>query len=280
MKRLLGRSASPKTVVVAMVVFLATGCATGQSVPSGAVSPASPVGGPTLTPTVRPSQSDSATRPSASPSSTSMPLPWTEASLKEDWPGPVRPEPAGGAIVVMLQENADEVIPDPLGDAGSAAYPWVDIRELQGGAARIIIELAAGPPLVAPVEQWIAYGVVVDDDRDGIADRRIGMDNIPGGAPGEFGGQRQWITDLHTGTTLTRSNPEGLGASHFEAYYPGSAPYTPTGAMLGFGGECPSGCDKPGLVGPFYVWASVIVDGRVVATDSAPDDGWLQEPDP
>ena len=26
---------------------------------------------------------------------------------------------------------------------------------------------------------------------------------------------------------------------------------------------------------PFYVWASVIKDGRVVATDYAPDVGWL-----
>ena len=26
---------------------------------------------------------------------------------------------------------------------------------------------------------------------------------------------------------------------------------------------------------PFYAWASVIVDGRVVATDYAPDAGWL-----
>ena len=26
---------------------------------------------------------------------------------------------------------------------------------------------------------------------------------------------------------------------------------------------------------PFYTWASVIVNGRVVATDYAPDSGWL-----
>ena len=26
---------------------------------------------------------------------------------------------------------------------------------------------------------------------------------------------------------------------------------------------------------PLYAWASVIVDGRVVATDYAPDTGWL-----
>ena len=33
----------------------------------------------------------------------------------------------------------------------------------------------------------------------------------------------------------------------------------------------------PGLVDPFYVWASVIENGRVVATDYAPDVGWLLE---
>src|SRR5687767_9262618 len=30
-----------------------------------------------------------------------------------------------------------------------------------------------------------------------------------------------------------------------------------------------------GVPGRFYVWASVIEDGRVVATDYAPDIGWL-----
>ena len=101
---------------------------------------------------------------------------------------------------MALQEEADEVIPDPLDDTGSAAHPWVDIRELQGGGARIIIELGPLPPLVAPSDRWIAYGVVVDDDRDGIADRRFGIDNIPGTAPGNWD-HRGWITDLHTGRT-------------------------------------------------------------------------------
>ena len=40
-------------------------------------------------------------------------------------------------------------------------------------------------------------------------------------------------------------------------------------------GMLPSGRD-PGLVDPFfYVWASVIENGRVAATDYAPDVGWL-----
>ena len=223
-----------------------------------------------------PSPSKSAA-PSASPTPSPTPtaILWTEASLKEDWPGPVRTESTGGADVVLLQEEADEVIPDTVGDSGSAAHPWVDITQLQGGGARLIIELGSDPPHVAPADQWIAYGIVVDDDRDGIADRRFGIDNIPG----PVGWHRKWITDLHTGRTL-EITPETAGENWFESWYAGSAPYTPTGAMLGFGGEFPGGGGDPGLVAPFYVWASVIEDGRVVATDYAPDAGWLLEPNP
>ncbi len=280
MKRLFGRSASPSAAVVAMVVFLATACATGQGAPSGAASPTSPVGEPTLTPTVRPSQSDAASGPSARPSATSTPLLWTEASLKEDWPAPVRTEPAGGAILVPLQDEADEVIPDPLGDTGSAAHPWVDIKELQGGGARIIIDLASNvPPLVPPNKQWIAYGVVVDDDRDGIPDRRFGIDNIPATAPGKDQ-HRAWITDLHTGRTVSAVGPGygSVGDTYFDTFFPGE--WTGIGVRLGFGADLTGGGRIPGLVDPFYVWASVIEDGRVVATDHAPDDGWLVEPDP
>jgi hypothetical protein len=238
------------------------------------------VGGPTATPESRASSSAPAVPdPTATLQPTDVPLLWTQASLKRDWPGPVRPEPGGRAIVVLLQEGGDEVIPDPVGDSGSSAHPWADIRELQGGGARIIIELRGLPPRVAPTEQWIAYGVVVDDDHDGIADRRIGMENIPGNEPGSEPGRRSWVTDLHTGRTLTDTEgAEGLGASYFEAFYPGSAPYTATGAMLGFGADLTNGGSRPGLVDPFYVWASVIEGGRVVATDYAPDTGWLLEP--
>ena len=88
---------------------------------------------------------------------------------------------------------------DPLGDTGSDCYPWVDIRELR--RRPVILELASNqPPLVDPTEQWIAYGVVFDDDRDGVPDRRYGMDNMPvdakGGRP-----HRVWVTDLHSGRT-------------------------------------------------------------------------------
>ncbi len=65
----------------------------------------SAVGGPSPTPSADPSESaqvgPSAT-PTATPSPTPTPILWTEASLKEDWPAPVRTEPAGGAILVPI----------------------------------------------------------------------------------------------------------------------------------------------------------------------------------
>ena len=65
----------------------------------------SAVSGPSPTPSADPSQpgivGPSAT-PTATPSPTPTPLLWTEASLTEDWPAPVRPEPAGGAILVPI----------------------------------------------------------------------------------------------------------------------------------------------------------------------------------
>ena len=42
-----------------------------------------------------------------------------------------------------------------------------------------------------------------------------------------------------------------------------------------FGGAATSVGLVGGLPERFYAWASVIQDGRVVATDCAPDVGWL-----
>ena len=39
------------------------------------------------------------------PSGPAGPLAWTQASLDEDWPAPVRPEPAGGASVIPVEDG-------------------------------------------------------------------------------------------------------------------------------------------------------------------------------
>jgi hypothetical protein len=218
-----------------------------------------PTTSPTLAPTVRPTP-------------TLRLLTWTQASLDEDWPAPVRSEPDGGAVVRPIPAKP---YPDPLGDTGSAVHPWVDIMEVPGGRSDIDIDLASNtPPLVPPTELWIAYGVVVDDDRDGIPDRRFGIDNIPATAPGA-GQHRAWITDLHTGRTVAAVGPGYgyVGETLFDTFFPGE--WSGIGARLNFGADTAGGGFHGGLVAPFYAWASVIVDGRVVATDYAPDVGWL-----
>jgi hypothetical protein len=211
-------------------------------------------------------------RATPSPSPTAALIVWNPASLNEDWPAPVRPEPDGGAIVLPIKAAP---LQDSLGDVASDNYPWVDIREVQGGGTQVFIDLASNtPPLVPPTGQWIAYGVVVDDDRDGIADRRFGIDNIPTTAPGERE-HRAWITDLDTGRTVAAVGPPygHVGGTYWDTFFPGEWPGI--GARLGFGGDIAGGGSRPGLVDPFYAWASVIVDGHVVATDYAPDEGWL-----
>jgi hypothetical protein len=207
------------------------------------------------------------------PSGPAGPLAWTPARLDEDWPAPVRPEPAGGAIVVPLQENADGV-PDPLGDTGSSVLPWVDIREVRGGRLKVIFDLVSSmPPSVDPTEQWIAYGVVVDDDRDGVPDWRYGIDNMPVDGTGDRD-HRAWLTNLHTGRTESAPGGpyDGVGDTLRDTYFYGGYWGGPT---LIFGGNVTGGGTKGGVPGAFYAWAAVIENGRVVATDYAPDVGWL-----
>jgi hypothetical protein len=237
----------------------------------------SAVGGPSPTPSASPSPAavvaPSAT-PMATPSPTPTPLLWTEASLTEGWPGPVRAEPAGGAILVPIlvkhETSSDRWTLgrhiDPSGDTGSDEFPWVDIQEVGVSTYNVTFTLPEFPPDVAPTEQWIAYGVVFDDDRDGVPDRRVGKDNTPE-TMASWNENRVWITDLHTGRTVVQEG-DYVGEVYVGAYFHG---------RFSFGHDTPSeGMKGTSLVNrPLYLWASVIQDGRVVATDYAPDVGWL-----
>jgi hypothetical protein len=256
-------------------------------------------------PTIHPSISSSqavvgpTATPTATPAPTPIPVPWTMTSLEEDWPVPVRPEPAGSPILRPLLLN---IVPvdaesccklvelgrafDLANDTGSDVISWVDIDVLSlCGRSCLELWLPGPPPNVDPTEQWIAYGLVVDDDGDGVADRRIGVDNIPltAGKPREH---RTWITDLHTGLTVTAiGDSYGLGDFTFEGTrYPGVTTERPNegpscpgdSALFHFaGGDLTGGGTFSRLPERFYAWASVIVAGRVLATDYAPDAGWL-----
>jgi hypothetical protein len=238
---------------------------------------------PSPTPTVRPTPSDCAVA-SHDPSEPIGPLGWTQASLTQDWPAPVRPEPAGGASVLPMPPTYI----DPSGDTGPDFLPCVDIRDLTVGVicghcgtfGMGFTLVSNQPPDVDPSKVWIAYGVVLDDDRDGVPDWRYGIDNAPRTAGDEQGHHRAWRTNLHTGRTESAPGSEDgmIGDTFFGTSYPAGA----SGADARFRFSYNIAVAGKGMVSgglelnmPLYAWASVIVDGRVVATDYAPDAGWL-----
>jgi hypothetical protein len=285
------------TTLLAAAAFLLVGgaLAVGSGVlrlPSVVPPPPAPsfgvvaTGSPDTTSASPSSQANSSPEPSLTPA----PIVWTQASLQEDWPAPVRPEPAGGASVQPMPLT----YLDPIGDTGSDTDPWVDLRGVMADTSRVDLKLlSSDPPVVNPTERWIAYGVVTDDDRDGVPDWRFGIDNT---TPASFGPpNRVWRTNLHTGQTFANplgdtSVPVPLNGSDNLDQYALKAGY-PSGSdpSFRFGGALeiavpdnepmPSGGRKLAwgheLDMPFYTWASVIVNGRVVATDFAPDAGWL-----
>lgn len=260
------------------------------------------VAGPSATPVASPGQSHAAVViPSGTPSTTpsATPIAWSAARLAEDWPAPVRLEPAGGAPLVPIFLSGDQrggLFDDPTGDTGSPTYPWVDIHSVGFGRNTSVLIWVPAAPGVNPTDQWIAYGVVVDDNGDGIADRRFGMDNIPGTTT-DWRRHRAWITDLHTGRTVSSVRnavdytvlPDGtiltamVGDTFFGAVFPfgradaSTSPGCLAGAEVEFGGgDTTGGGSSSGMMPKrYYAWASVIVDGRVAATDYAPDAGWL-----
>jgi hypothetical protein len=247
-----------------------------------------PESSPTPMPTVRPNTSDCAVPP-GDPSEPIGPLAWTPESLNEDWPAPVRPEPAGGRSVQPMPLT----YLDLMGDNGSDAYPCVDIRGVMADTSEVNLELVSKPPPwscsesrvcvgVDPTAQWIAYGVVTDEDGDGVPDWRYGIDNMPADAAESGPPRRGWRTNLHTGQTEAgpeHGDPVWLNGGGFKSGLPPeSAGFWPDAIFL-FGGAFDTTQGSQGwgfeLDMPFYTWASVIVNGRVVATDYAPDAGWL-----
>ena len=119
---------------------------------------------------------------------------------------------------------------------------------------------------------------------DGVPDWRYGIDNMPADAAEKGPPRRGWRTNLHTGQT--EAGPEhgdppwcvDTAAASGPGFRPRVSGFGPD-AGFRFGGaiETTQGSQGWGfeLDMPFYTWASVIVNGRVVATDYAPDSGWL-----
>jgi hypothetical protein len=231
-------------------------------------APLEPSGGSaTPAPSLAPTPSTTPSLRSASP---------TASQASEGWPGAVRPEPPGGAPDVELVGPVDErfIFTDSVGEPEPSSST-IDIATLElqmtapgaddrGAAMRVrMMDPLTGIP--DPAEQWIAFGVVIDDDADGIGDFRIGMDNAPGDR------HREWVTDLSTGETFVNPGP-GYGSSAFGTFFD-------TFYQDGFGEDDPLILFYPPGQGPgvrFYAWASIIRPDAEPVTDFAPNAGWVQ----
>ena len=168
---------------------------------------------------------------------------------------------------------------DPVGDVTGEGVAWVDITEVglgPGGVTAFSLTLAddVPRPQADPADRWIAFGVVRDTNGDGVADVRIGIDNLP------VSEHRAWHTDLASGETMSAVGPPygWVGPARrigLDSYYPGEGDRSGNRASLRYSITFDE--RTRGRAYPFYAWASMIEDGRVVATDYAPDAGWLEE---
>jgi hypothetical protein len=234
------------------------------------------------------------TRPDVGSSPPPRPSPAT-------WSGPLRA--GAGDMPVLTMAEVEESggwtssgwsMPDQR-DAAVPGVDIVDVRWSPDGQLYWWIELAGRPPRAEnldPAETIIEYGVVLDTNRDRVADYQFGINN-DAPVPGDF---RIWITDLATGET-----DEQVGAPYghpVEFSHPDeqandsiNGEARPPTMVFTFLGGGPRGArlvgppDEAGEVRPsnewqFYVWATVTERGEVVAWDYGPDSGWLTVPSP
>lgn len=242
---------------------------------------------PEPTPTVAPTSTPTATPAPTEPPPTSTPTPalitWNSQSALGDWPAPLRVELPGSGVEAAERVNSQwRVYNDAEGDTTPDDISEVDLSGVHIGLGCVAgrpqlrcIELALlgqlEDPLPDPEVAWYGFGIVLDVDSDGVPDYRYGVDNFntglgpcngPLGGPCETMPGRVWRADLHTGEVQVIAVPQATDDTLF--------------------GEFPTS-DFPvavfhlkGLSGLFYGWSSLIADGRVVATDYAPNVGWLE----
>jgi hypothetical protein len=196
------------------------------------------------------------------------------------WEGPVRTVAGPMQTVLMTAVSGTEGEGQWFGypDGEDAAGPFVDITEIEHngrGQRYWRLLLATAPPKAVdldPSRTVISYGLTFDRDADGVADHVVGISNdMP--TPGEY---RVWVTDLETGTTEEQLGPPygfPVEFAHPDESQDFASLESPmmrfwflTGSSRGLG---PAN---------FYAWASVSLNGEIVAWDYAPDFGWLAVP--
>jgi len=223
-------------------------------------------------------------------------MPWSPESRFQDWPGPVREESTITTEPVIVGHGGDGIYDDPVGDVGVDVVDVIEVTTQVGmwglpSLDRDVFFRVAGNmnSIRDPREEWIAYGIVVDYTGDGRPDARYGIDNAVGmmvpsitlddgrrvvvrdttieaADPGFL--QRMWRTDLATGANQVPRCCEDPMLMVATFPFPQGSNEAGRGSMFVVR-------ETNEIVFHFYVWASVIKDGRVLAVDYAPDAGWF-----
>jgi hypothetical protein len=137
-----------------------------------------------------------------------------------------------------------------------------------------VIQLAAKPPLASELEpgEVIEYGLVIDNNRDGMPDFEIGINNSPGG--GQF---RVWVTDLARSETVEQNGPPYGAPVDFAHPDEQEANAAPAMRFLFLGGPTDTFLNHGQY--RYYAWASYSEAGVITAWDYAPSFGWLDLPE-
>jgi len=163
-------------------------------------------------------------------------------------------------------------------DAEDVSKDWIDITKVgYGNYSRQpdwYVTLAAAPAPAKRLDQGrlIAYGLVFDTTGDGIADYVYGIDN-DAPIPGDL---HVWVTDLATGETDDRvGGPYGFPIEFTNPLEHEQGAYGPYFSFTFLPNTAPAGFDNDTV--RFYAWASETRDGKVVAWDLAPNNGWISQ---
>ena len=202
--------------------------------------------------------------------------------------GPLAPKAEPNRVVRPVVDDSEGDVLQVWADPADTTAGVVDIERLEvwnfgGGSAKDwAIRLADSYPGEAALDaadRVIEYGVVIDNDLDGVGDCEIGInnDNVTTTASGDF---RVWVRNLRNGDVDERvGGPYGIPIDFVhpaEAGPDDPEPSTREHEMrFFFLDSTPTPCDGYGDSDNVYMWAQLSENGNVIERDVVPDGAWL-----
>ena len=189
-------------------------------------------------------------------------------------PAPAPPSPVPRDWMVEHGLGSSSVITTKAWeDPRDTSVAGIDMTQLEHSNGHWYLELADVPPMDRTTAEVFSYGLVLDTTEDGVPDYLVGLEDDPAAPPSDFDPHpsRVWVTDLATGKTDEQIGPPYGYPVEFG--HPDEDDIQ-TVWFTFLGGSAPPAMDGRSV--RFYAWASLTINGQVVARDVAPDEGWMK----